>query len=85
MEIQKLKVKEKLKISAKTKIELLQAIANLMRQNIKGRYDEKILLYRQALEQYKNSPVVNVVSTSSSDEITAIMLFNKDKRFTITE
>jgi putative lipoic acid-binding regulatory protein len=85
MEIQMSKVKEKLKISGKTMTELLQAITNLTRQNSGGRYDERIRAYRQALEEYKSVPASIVAHKPSAGEVTAMMLFNKDRRFTITE
>ena len=85
MEIQMSKVKEKLNVSGKTMTELLQAITNLTRQNIKGRYDERILAYTHALEQRKSTLTLMSVHKPSIGETAAIMLFNKDRRFTITE
>ncbi|MEL1243552.1 hypothetical protein AAEO56_04700 [Flavobacterium sp. DGU11] len=68
-----------------TSAELLQAIANLTRQNTNGRYDDRISAYSQALEHRQNAAMVNAVYKSAPEEMTAIMLFNKDRRFTITE
>lgn len=71
----------------KTKVELSQAISNLTKQNDHGQYDERIALYQKEYEQYESFPVNNTITTykASSLEVAAIMGFNKDKRFSITE
>lgn len=86
METVILKVNEKLK-RKKTKIELSHAIANLTRQNDQGQYDERISLYQKELEQYDSFPVENKTAAyqASPEEVAAIMMFNNDKRFKITE
>lgn len=87
METSVIEVKEKLKLSSKTKIELMQAIANLKRQNTSGQFTERIKWCEEALSA-KMSVVqkVNVKRlVPSAGEVMAIMHFNNDTRFTITE
>jgi len=82
-----LKIPTNGEFSGKTKIELRQAIANLTRQNIGGVYDARIAKYQTELatlestpcEVIKHNPAIRVA------EMEAIMLFNSDPRFTITE
>lgn len=83
MEIQ---FKKKLNISGRTEIEIGQAIANLSRQNTHGQYDERIKAYTAMLNKCKSILKEKVVNYSTTFcETTAIMLFNKDRHFTITE
>jgi len=72
----------------KTPIELTQAIANLSAQNTHGQHDERISLYITALEKYKNTHKFagrNERLRSSGTDCAAIMHFNRDTRFSITE
>jgi hypothetical protein len=89
MKATELEVKELLNrtIPNKTKIELRNAIANLTRQNIGGVYDERIANYRNQLAEKEATPCVthNVLVKHSPLEVRAIMGFNSDRRFTITE
>ena len=73
--------------SGKTKIQLRQAIANLSRQNIGGVYNERIAAYQSELAK-KGAIKCNTTHTvvkHSDIEVAAIMAFNSDKRFSITE
>jgi len=71
----------------KTKIELRNAISNLTRQNIGGVYDERIANYKKQLaeKEITRCKTCNTVVKHSDLEVRAIMGFNSDRRFTITE
>lgn len=73
----------------KTLIEYRQAIDNLKRQNTEGQYTERIALLVNELVQAEQWVWANTRSERAvldqSHEMTAIMAFNSDKRFTITE
>jgi hypothetical protein len=73
--------------SGKTKIELRQAIANLSRQNIGGVYNERIAAYQSELARKEaiKCNTIHTVVKHSDIEVAAIMAFNSDKRFSITE
>lgn len=63
----------------KTKIELTQAINNRLRQGL----DASDLL--EQLNSYPKTNTIRTVVKHSEEEEKAIMMFNKDKVFTITE
>lgn len=67
----------------KTKVELTQAIRNLKIQ--KDIIEGKIIYYNMLLENYPKTNTIRTVVKHSEEEKKAIMMFNKDKRFTITE
>jgi len=71
----------------KTKVQLRNAIANLTRENIGGMYDERIANYKKQLAEKESTPCTtfNIVVKHSDLERKAIMNFNSDRRFTITE
>ncbi len=81
------KIVGELLIKSKTPIELSQAIANLSLQNTQGQYNEKIKVYSTMLEKYKSAreAITMAVHLPSQEEAAAIMHFNNDRRFIITE
>lgn len=68
-----------------TKIELQNAIRNLTRMNGHGSYTEKIADYQKKLDNYPKSNTITTTVKYSLLEKTAIQLFCKDGRFSITE
>lgn len=88
METVKTIVKKELKFSNKTKIELEQAINNLSWQNESGQYTQLIAEYQDELNRRNAELVVapKVITVVHSElEQKAIMSFNRDRRFSITE
>jgi|GEM_PF-4333225 len=83
METVKPNVKNVLKLSGMTKVELRQAIDNLTRMNANGQYSERIATYKSELATLEAKPcnviVTNVVHSPAEQQ--AIMMFNTDKRF----
>jgi len=72
-------------------IEIGQAIANVTRQNTDGRYNERLMLLeieKRDTESYWRAKTQNAVVRDIAPyevETAAIMAFNADRRFTITE
>jgi len=74
------------KFSQMTIIELKQAIKNLSDLNVNGRYNERIALYHEQISHIEKKEMKKSENFSAPPlEVAAIMKFNADKRFTITE
>lgn len=81
-----LKTNDLRKFSQMTAIELRQAINNLSRNNANGQYNQRISDYRSQLSHVENQVVKKgEIFSASPLEAAAIMKFNADKRFKITE
>lgn len=81
-----LKTNDLRKFSQMTAIELRQAINNLSVNNANGQYDQRISDYHKQLSHIE-SPMMRKgeIFSASPLEAAAIMKFNADKRFKITE
>lgn len=69
----------------KPKIELTQAINNLTRLNASGCYTNRINAYQEQLYNYPKSTTTVKTVVHSQEEKEAIMLFNLDPDYYITE